>query len=711
MANWIKEWAKTFFSLDIKSLPADLHRDESGKITLVAAIMMLAMVVLIGLIGNAGHAVNQKIEAQNAADAAAFSSSLWMARGMNALTATNHMMGEATALCAIHEAIGGPGMDLEIEQNTNENQVLDQIINTTKELAPIQPGIYGLPVLTTVDEKIINFTTDRTSPDDEELDAYAMLYDSRIRLKRELTGLLIAKSFANLGFLVPPPWGYATAAIAYGVHIYSTSQIVLIAKEWVVLDAIELVAKASKRLKLEIIEAQLVPTLAAHAEFVSGFDSETGEFKAGILNNAVERILLDLEDRHDISLAVYPAADKLRLPIVPEPKPNLQQGGNVPGWGGDDASPPASDDGGLDEMKRELEDSKREMREQIQDLKDFLADLNDFQTEIDDLLDQDEITDQDKVELEDEKQEIAESRIAANERINKLTQKLNELQQKQNKLEGALSQSQPASSKNPSETRIPSLMNQNQERTTQWMRASYPYTDSFRAPIRSMFEKWLPKSKAADHFTKWSNRYTMVKAWQFRSGYRIEKSGDSATWNKTEDPIAMLVMKDSFDGEQPQKGLEPWTKDTADGKQQAEGLFTLIGFAHRDFKPLFSTVVYPAASSKGMTTYAQAIFYNGNQNVASESAQRQSTFGWDTLNWDPASEAREWAAPPQNAAAKWPWEIFESSDQKVKVKLNWQAKLMPITSSRLSESDEDLSGNLADNVGHAIKYFEELGTH
>ena len=700
MANWIK------------SLHADLHRNEDGKITLVAAIMMLAMVVLIGLIGNAGHAVNQKIEAQNAADAAAFSSALWMARGMNALTATNHMLGEATALCAIHEALGGPGMDLEIEENTNENRVLDQVINATKDLAPIGPGVpYVIPVLTQIDEKIINFTTDRTSPDDEELDAYAMLYDSRIRLKRELTGLLIAKSFADLGFLVPPPWGYATAAIAYGIHIYATSQIVLIAKEWVVLDAIELVAKASKKLKLEIIEGQLIPTLAAHADFVSGYDSQSEEFKAGILNSAVERILLDLEQRHDVTMAVFPAADKLRLPVVPEPKPNLQQGSNVSGWGGDDTSPPDSDDGGLDDLKDKLDKSKREMRAQIQDLKNFLEDLDDYEKEIDDLLEQDDITDEDKAELEQEKQEIAESRIAANVRINKLTQKLNELEQEETKLAGALGQSKPAFSKNPSETRIPSLMNQSQERSTQWMRASYPYTDSFRAPIRSMFEKWLPKSKAADHFTKWSNRYTMIKAWQFRSGYRIAKSGDSATWNKSEDPISMLVMKDSFDGEQPRKGLEPWTTETAEGKQQAEELFTLIGFAHRDFKPLFSTVVYPASSSKGMTTYAQAIFYNGNENSAAGSAERQSTFGWDTLNWDPASEAREWAAPPQKSSAKWPWEIFESSDQKVKIKLNWQAKLMPITPSRLSESDEDLSGNMADNIGHAIEYFEELGTH
>ena len=70
---------------------------RSGKISLVAGITLLLLVALAGLIGNAGHTAHQKISTQNAADAAAFSSSLWMARGMNALTATNHMLGEATA--------------------------------------------------------------------------------------------------------------------------------------------------------------------------------------------------------------------------------------------------------------------------------------------------------------------------------------------------------------------------------------------------------------------------------------------------------------------------------------------------------------------------------------------------------------------------------------------------------------------------------------
>ena len=36
---------------------------------------------------------------------------------------------------------------------------------------------------------------------------------------------------------------------------------------------------------------------------------------------------------------------------------------------------------------------------------------------------------------------------------------------------------------------------------------------------------------------------------------------------------------------------------------------------------------------------------------------------------------------------------------------------MPVTLSRLEQSDEDLSGEMADNVEHAIEYFDDRGTH
>jgi hypothetical protein len=64
--------------------------------------------VIIGFVGNAGYVVTEKVNTQNAADAVAFSSAQWMARGMNAVTATNHLLGEVTALVVCVEGLGGP---------------------------------------------------------------------------------------------------------------------------------------------------------------------------------------------------------------------------------------------------------------------------------------------------------------------------------------------------------------------------------------------------------------------------------------------------------------------------------------------------------------------------------------------------------------------------------------------------------------------------
>ena len=82
-----------------------------GKFTLVMLIAILGMMVIIGFVGNAGYIVTEKMNTQNAADAVAFSSAQWMARGMNAATATNHLLGEVTALTVVIEGLGGPAVE------------------------------------------------------------------------------------------------------------------------------------------------------------------------------------------------------------------------------------------------------------------------------------------------------------------------------------------------------------------------------------------------------------------------------------------------------------------------------------------------------------------------------------------------------------------------------------------------------------------------
>ncbi|MEM9409533.1 MAG: hypothetical protein AAGA30_00300 [Planctomycetota bacterium] len=675
---------------------------------------MLVLVALAGLIGNTGHISKEKLEIQNSADSIAYSSSLWMARGMNSVTASNHMLGEATAMTAVHEAIGGPELNLSIKNNTQENKALDRIIRVLSKTAPTIPSMYSPSPIPNIDRRVVDFVTKRTSPPDGRMGAFAMIYDSRMTLKRKLAITLTAKSIANLGFLVPPPWGFATAAAAYVVHIAGTVNIVSIGKEWFVLRALEEIAKSFKLMK-SIVEKQLVPTLVEHSNFVAGLDATSNDPKPGILNNATKRLVLDLEQRLSVEAALFPEFKQLKLPVTPEPKPNMRgTTQSVDGWGEDIPAVVPMPELNADGMKRKLDNALNKMQKRSDQLNENLKELDEFESDIEERLKEDDVDASEKSELQREQQEIEQSRQAKEKRIAEINEKLDEVRTQRTELNQTANQL-PSRSDNPSIKSIPKKMDQNQERYTQWVRATYPQTDAFRAPIRAWLKKWAPKSKAAEHFDKWTNRYTLVKAWQFRSGYRARKSGNVVVWDKRQQALRMLVMKGTFrGGYRDRKGYERWAGTSSTAKAEAEKLFTLIGIAHREYEPLFSTSLYPAPTDTGITAYAQAIFYNANpEQPASGREKFQQKIGWDTLNWDPDVDVPEWGAPAHRSSAKWPWEAFDGSVQNdvARVKLNWQAKLMPVRTPRLKEAAVTVSGDARKNVEHATQYFDQLGHH
>jgi hypothetical protein len=285
-------------------------------------------------------------------------------------------------------------------------------------------------------------------------------------------------------------------------------------------------------------------------------------------------------------------------------------------------------------------------------------------------------------------------------------------------------------------------MNQKEERYTQWVRATYPYVDSFRAPIITLFRKYLKRSKAAENYAKWTNRYTLVKSWKFRSGSRFYKAPgleNKGEWREdpNTEPLRMYVMDDAFErnprdmevirtGRKDRKGHEPWTASTTEGKNQAEDKFTVVAMARAKIEPHFSPVIFPIASKRdGITTFAQAIFYNSNKQEPGRrgvSFSHQAKLGWDTLNWDPNSNVSEWGAPANEVAnaskAKWPWDVFKSDAElgaHARVKLNWQAKLMPVTSRRFTQAFPaalpEGETEMFDDLKFVVPLFESMVTH
>ncbi len=75
--------------------------DRCGSISLLAVFAMLLLTLLLAMVLNVAWQTADKVRMQNAADAAAYSGGAVLARGMNTLAFTNHLLCETLALTAL----------------------------------------------------------------------------------------------------------------------------------------------------------------------------------------------------------------------------------------------------------------------------------------------------------------------------------------------------------------------------------------------------------------------------------------------------------------------------------------------------------------------------------------------------------------------------------------------------------------------------------
>lgn len=84
----------------IACLMRRIHRDESGSISLATVFAFIFLTMVLGMLMNVGRHADRKVKIQNAADAATITGSTVLARGMNTLAFTNHLMCDVFALTA-----------------------------------------------------------------------------------------------------------------------------------------------------------------------------------------------------------------------------------------------------------------------------------------------------------------------------------------------------------------------------------------------------------------------------------------------------------------------------------------------------------------------------------------------------------------------------------------------------------------------------------
>jgi len=77
-----------------------LHGDERGTISIVTVFTLLMFTMLLVMIVNVGTHIDDKLKMQNAADAATYSGGVVLARGMNGLAFTNHLLSDVFAMTA-----------------------------------------------------------------------------------------------------------------------------------------------------------------------------------------------------------------------------------------------------------------------------------------------------------------------------------------------------------------------------------------------------------------------------------------------------------------------------------------------------------------------------------------------------------------------------------------------------------------------------------
>ena len=79
---------------------ARIHRDQRGAIAPLSVFAIFMFTILLVQVVNVGRQIDDKLRMQNAADASAYSGTTVLARGMNALAFSNHMLCETFALVA-----------------------------------------------------------------------------------------------------------------------------------------------------------------------------------------------------------------------------------------------------------------------------------------------------------------------------------------------------------------------------------------------------------------------------------------------------------------------------------------------------------------------------------------------------------------------------------------------------------------------------------
>ncbi len=274
------------------------HADESGLVSLVSTLAVLGFLVLFAILANVGKSVNQKLEIQNGADAAASSGATQIARGMNEITAINHMIGELHALVVIHHAFGGDELD-------GSKSVPETPVDVKFRLRLM----YEIADKVSDEETqiVLDQSYDKIK---EEPEVGAAIWDSQIRLKKVASWAYTVHAVGGfiVRFKVIPLIGPIIEAIGNAIAGAASAFEAKALAEWYTLDALSQMVQKTQEVKARIQDV-LIPGLNAYAIAISKTTANLAAVPSAQKIGKKNGVSASLDYRYPLS----------SLPVVAEP--------------------------------------------------------------------------------------------------------------------------------------------------------------------------------------------------------------------------------------------------------------------------------------------------------------------------------------------------------------------------------------------------------
>lgn len=485
-------------------------------LSIASLIVVLAFLILIGLVGNVGQRAIQSVEVQNAADSAAVSSGTWMARGLNAITATNHLMGELTAILVVNDALLGPSEISPKHQFRPESEKYNVAVQTLSSTAPwtsVGSAAVSGGQITKFDRDFMNEIRDLLVKDKGRHKSGATVYDARMTLKYltcvGMAGKALANLIANI-FDATVFFSVGGEVLAGVIHVAVDLLLLKVAQEWIFLEGVEAGSSALRDVIGKAVP-RLILAISMYGDSLVGLAGDN--HTQGPVNVAIGSTLGMVKESHRMTdVGLYPSAEKISLPVVreapPRPVRSTDQStlsgppkkvGKPPSlWNGNDWSGPG-----------------REMDRPLEQARSIINRWNDFVESV-------------------FNQKYLPS-FAKNPKFGKVP----DFDQFLDFPAGPGGVGQPDDlgvgfAGNPSFDEMVGRPWE-AEAKSQWVRATYPHVDAIRQPTRDVLHQLFGMSNASTYLVNWTNRYTIERSITLRE----DRSADPAAAKK--DSLAGLL--------------------------------------------------------------------------------------------------------------------------------------------------------------------------